>query len=88
MSESRREPILCTSTTSLAIVTAVVEAEAVINSRPLTYVSSDDLGEPLTPAHLLTGRRLLSLPDYISHGCEDIDDVEHELLDRRHSMLH
>ena len=65
------------------LLTAVVEAEAVINSRPLTYVSSDDLDEPLTPAHLLTGRRLLSLPDYISHGCEDIDDVERELLDRR-----
>ena len=37
------------------LLTAVVEAEAVINSRPLTYVSTDDLDEPLTPAHLLTG---------------------------------
>ena len=65
------------------LLTAIVEAEAVINSRPLTYVSMDDLDEPLTPAHLLTGRRVLSLPDYLSHGCEDIDDIEPELLDKR-----
>ena len=39
-------------------MTVVTEIEANLNSRPLTYVSSEDLEEPLTPAHLLTGRRL------------------------------
>ena len=43
--------------------TVVVEVEATINSRPLTYVSSDELEEPLTPSHLICGRRLHSLPD-------------------------
>ena len=43
--------------------TLVTEIEAVLNSRPLTYVSTDDLEEPLTPSHLLLGYRVLSLPD-------------------------
>ena len=29
----------------------ITEIEAVINSRPLTYVSAEDLDEPLTPSH-------------------------------------
>ena len=33
--------------------TAMVEAEAVIKSRPLTYISSDDLDKPLMLSHLL-----------------------------------
>ena len=45
--------------------TLVTEIEAVLNSRPLTYVSTDDLEEPLTPSHLLLGYRVLSLPDPI-----------------------
>ena len=35
----------------------------VINSRPLSYLTPDDLEEPLAPSHLLVGRRLSSLPD-------------------------
>ena len=45
------------------LLTLVVETEAVLNSRPLSYVSSDDLEEPMTPSHLLIGYRVLSLPD-------------------------
>ena len=53
--------------------TIVIEVEGVINSRPLTYLSPDDFDQPLTPAHLLCGRRLLSLPDTIY--CKDIEDA-------------
>ena len=37
--------------------------EITLNSRPISYVSSDDMEEPLTHSHLLVGHRLLSLPD-------------------------
>ena len=43
--------------------TLLVEVEAIVNSWPLTFVSPNNLEEPLTPSHLLTGCRLLSLPD-------------------------
>ncbi|XP_052813977.1 uncharacterized protein LOC128241032 [Mya arenaria] len=43
--------------------TVVTEVEAMINDRPLKYVSSSrDDPEPRTPSHLLHGRRLPSLP--------------------------
>ena len=46
-----------------SLQTILVEIEAVLNDRPLTYVSSDvEDEEPLTPAHLLYGRRITSLP--------------------------
>ena len=43
--------------------TLLIEVEAVLNSRPLTYVSADDVDEPLTPSHLLVGYQILTLPD-------------------------
>ena len=43
--------------------TIVVEIEAILNDRPLTFVSSNIEDEqPLTPAHLLYGRRITALP--------------------------
>ena len=56
------------------LLTAVVEIEAVINSRPLSYISSTDYEEPLTPSHLVVGRRLLNLPDYLGHICDPGDE--------------
>ncbi|XP_060570474.1 uncharacterized protein LOC132728821 [Ruditapes philippinarum] len=43
--------------------TIVTEVESVMNDRPLTYVTSESTDpEPITPAHLLYGRRLTTLP--------------------------
>ena len=79
---------MCTSTITTAIsihsftrdelLTAVVEIEAVINSRPLSYVSFTDFEEPLNPSHLLVGRRLLNLPDHLGYVC-DPDDEDFEV---------
>jgi hypothetical protein len=55
------------------LVTAVTEAESILNSRPLSYVSSEDVEEPLTAAHLLSRRRILSLPDRHQENPEDED---------------
>ena len=56
------------------LLTAVVEIEAVINSRPLTYISSSDIEEPLTPSHLVVGQRLLNLPDHLGFVCDPEDE--------------
>ena len=40
------------------VETVLIEIEAVINSRPLTYLYDDDITEPLTPSHLLSGRNM------------------------------
>ena len=42
------------------LLTVLVEVECVLNSRPLTYVYSEEAEEPLTPSHLLLGHCLLS----------------------------
>lgn len=57
--------------------TAILEVESILNSRPLTYTSSADIEEPLTPSHLLVGRRLLNLPDGLT--CLEDDDPDFEL---------
>ena len=65
------------------MITSLIEIEAVINSRPLTYISLDSLQESLTPSHFLTGKRVLSLPD--GYGCGD--DLEDEDFDTSHDHL-
>ena len=44
------------------LTTILVEGEAVLHSRRLTYLYSDDVEEPPTPWHLVIGQRLLTLP--------------------------
>jgi len=60
------------------LLTVVVEIESIINSRPLSYVTPDDLEKPLTPLHLLMGRCVLSLPDNLGYQ-EEIGDTDFEL---------
>ena len=63
---------------SLELTTALAEIEAVLNSRPLSYVSGDDMEEHITPSHLIVGRRILDLPDNLEHVC-DLNDSEFTL---------
>ena len=45
------------------LLTVLVEVEGTLNCRPLTYEYNNPEGEVLTPAHLIYGRRLQSLPE-------------------------
>ena len=54
------------------LTTLLTEIEGVINSRPLSYLSTEDLDEPLTPSNLLTGHQVLSLSNVT--GLVDITD--------------
>ena len=56
------------------LMTVTVEVEMILNSRPLSFVSSEDVDEPLTPSHLLHGRRLLNLPDSVN--TRDLSDPD------------
>ena len=67
------------------LLTVIIETECVLHSRPLTYVNSEDMDEPLTPSHLVTGRRLLSLPEEVL--VHEEKDNEVVLLTRRQRYL-
>ena len=67
------------------LITILTEVEAVINCRPLTYLSTEDLEEPITPSHFLCGRRILSLPDNLNEDTEEefVANVTRSDLDKR-----
>ena len=58
--------------------TIIVEMEGILNSRPLKYQYPEDLEQPLTPSHLLTGRRPLQLA---MQSCEHKDQDFEETHD-------
>ena len=58
------------------LLTVVIEVEMILNCRPLSFVSSEDFEEPLTPSHLLCGRRMMSLPDNSSDTEQSDTDVQ------------
>uniref|UniRef100_A0A1X7VL03 DUF5641 domain-containing protein n=1 Tax=Amphimedon queenslandica TaxID=400682 RepID=A0A1X7VL03_AMPQE len=68
-----RKMIGCSKLTLDELITAVAEVELNFNWRIMIYLSSDDLDEPLTPSHLIVGRRLLNLPDNLCYKQDDID---------------
>ena len=64
--------------------TVLTEVESTLNSRPLTYLY-DELGDTLTPSHLLCGYRMSSLPESISSNIEY--DEDHDKLTKRFLYL-
>ena len=70
------------------LLTTLAEVEMILNSRPLSYISSDDSEEPLTPSHLVMGRRVLNLLDYVLCYNEDEDfTVSRDVLTKRMKHL-
>jgi hypothetical protein len=67
-----------TSVTLEELQTLIVEVEAILNDRPITSVSGDiNHEEPLTPSHLLYGRRITSLPFDTSVCDDDLNDPDY-----------
>ena len=67
------------------LLTAIVEVEMVINSRPLSYVSPDDFEEPLTPSHLMV--ECCHVPDAVYKDNLDEDGVNSAVFSRRAQHL-
>ena len=68
------------------LLTALVEVEMVLNSRPLTVVSAEDTEEPLTPSHLIVGRRLRDAPDPQCPESEEFE-VDCDIVTKRARYL-
>jgi len=67
--------------------TVIVEIESMLNDRPLTYVNSDlQDPQPLTPSHLLSGRRIQQAPRPFKDQEEISDPSYVDALDLRKSV--
>ena len=75
MTKSTIKKVLGRAHVSLVTLqTLVTEVEAVLNDRPLTYITPDiEDADPLTPSHLPCGRRITSLP-HVSIEDEEVKD--------------
>ena len=65
------------------LLTLLIRVEGVLNSRPLTYVYPEQ-DEPLTPLHLVLGKRILSVP---TQGESDAEDESKDELIKRDKHL-
>jgi hypothetical protein len=61
--------------------TVLIEIEAVLNNRPLTYIYENDVEVPLTPSHLFCGRRLFDKEDQVG------DDLDEEVKVTRKDIV-
>ncbi|XP_057377950.1 uncharacterized protein LOC130699912 [Daphnia carinata] len=63
-----------TRLTLVQMQTVIAQIEAILNDRPLMRVLTDIISfEPLTPAHLLYGRRMMTLPSHYAAD-EELED--------------
>ena len=63
--------------------TFIIEVEAIVNSRLLFHISTDDAEEPVTPLHLICGCRLLSHSNRPYHEEPEDDFLKHSVLTKR-----
>lgn len=72
--------------TKCELETTLIEVEACINSRPLTYVNEEpDVSDPLTPSHFLIGR-VAGFQPHVSDKCVNVsskDLSEREIVRKR-----
>ena len=64
------------------LVTVIAEAEMILNCRPISYVSFEDVEEPLTPAHLIIGGRISAFPEVDSPVDEDFGISQNDVRRR------
>ena len=71
-----------------SLQTLVVEIEAHLNNRPLTYVTSElNEPEPLTPSHILYGRMINTVPHPLTTEDEIVDENFQEVGSKLHQTL-
>ena len=58
--------------------TVLIQIESIVNSRPLTFITTEEVCEPLTPSHLIYGERLISAinNEYIDDTTFDISSEQ------------
>ena len=58
--------------------TVLIQIESIVNSRPLTFITTEEVCEPLTPSHLIYGKRLISAinNEYIDDTTFDISSEQ------------
>ena len=68
------------------LYTILVEIEGTLNNRPLTYMSSEEFDQALTPSHLICGRKLEQLPHFHVKDCTE-NDINRSIVTSRHTKI-